>query len=102
MQGGPTGSVTARIVRPAGATVTLPVVICLHGAGRLFGTAASSPRPLRKADGVEAIRLHHDVGEEARAPVDTWTAMVTPQGLAVARLVRIALRFRAADGLGER
>ncbi|GAA3245522.1 hypothetical protein GCM10020256_72460 [Streptomyces thermocoprophilus] len=37
--GGPTGSVRARIVRPAGTTGTLPVIVYLHGAGWVFGNA---------------------------------------------------------------
>ncbi|MGW3020846.1 esterase, partial [Streptomyces longwoodensis] len=31
--GGPTGSVRARVVRPAGTTGTLPVILYIHGAG---------------------------------------------------------------------
>lgn len=29
--GGPTGSVRARIVKPAGSDGTLPVILCIHG-----------------------------------------------------------------------
>ncbi|WP_335935043.1 alpha/beta hydrolase fold domain-containing protein [Streptomyces sp. PTD5-9] len=34
--GGPTGEVRARVVRPSGTTRPLPVVLCPHGAGRMF------------------------------------------------------------------
>ena len=35
--GGPSGDVRVRIVRPHGATGTLPVVLYIHGAGWVFG-----------------------------------------------------------------
>ncbi len=37
--GGPTGSMRARIVKPQGATGTLPVIVYTHGAGWVFGDA---------------------------------------------------------------
>ncbi|WZH37345.1 MAG: alpha/beta hydrolase [Microbacterium enclense] len=45
--GGPSGSVRVRIVRPAGATGVLPVVIYIHGAGWVFGDAHTHDRLVR-------------------------------------------------------
>ena len=46
--GGPTGSVRARIVRPKGATGTLPVILYIHGAGWVFGNAHTHDRLVRE------------------------------------------------------
>ena len=35
--GGPTGEVAVRIVRPQGASGSLPVILYIHGAGWVFG-----------------------------------------------------------------
>ncbi|MFJ8361038.1 alpha/beta hydrolase [Streptomyces sp. NPDC093984] len=48
VSGGPTGSVRARIVKPAGATGTLPVIIYIHGAGWVFGNAHTHDRLVRE------------------------------------------------------
>ncbi|MEU3696148.1 alpha/beta hydrolase, partial [Streptomyces griseoviridis] len=48
VEGGPTGSVRARIVRPAGAEGTLPVVLYIHGAGWVFGNAHTHDRLVRE------------------------------------------------------
>ncbi len=45
--GGPSGSVKVRIVRPAGATGVLPVVLYTHGAGWVFGDAHTHDRLVR-------------------------------------------------------
>lgn len=45
--GGPTGEVPTRIVRPKGATGTLPVVLYTHGAGWVFGDAHTHDRLVR-------------------------------------------------------
>lgn len=44
---GPTGSVKIRIVKPAGATGTLPVILYVHGAGWVFGDAHTHDRLVR-------------------------------------------------------
>ncbi|MEU2268662.1 alpha/beta hydrolase [Streptomyces olindensis] len=72
VSGGPTGSVRARIVRPAGATGTLPVVIYLHGAGWVFGNAHTHDRLVRElAVGARAAVVfpEYDLSPEARYPV---------------------------------
>jgi acetyl esterase/lipase len=48
VKGGPTGEVKARIVKPRGATGTLPVVLYIHGAGWVFGDAKTHDRLVRE------------------------------------------------------
>ncbi|GII52658.1 esterase [Planotetraspora thailandica] len=72
VQGGPTGSVRARIVRPQGATGTLPVVLYIHGAGWVFGNAHTHDRLVRElAVGAHAAVVfpEYDLSPEARYPV---------------------------------
>jgi acetyl esterase len=53
--GGPAGSVKARIVRPAGVSGALPVIIYIHGAGWVFGNARTHDRLVRElAAGADA------------------------------------------------
>ncbi|MFD8288089.1 alpha/beta hydrolase, partial [Streptomyces lavendulae] len=44
----PTGEVRTRIVRPRGATGTLPVILYIHGAGWVFGDARTHDRLVRE------------------------------------------------------
>ncbi|QFR03069.1 alpha/beta hydrolase [Streptomyces phaeolivaceus] len=70
--GGPTGSVRARIVRPAGAEGVLPVVLYIHGAGWVFGNAHTHDRLVRElAVGAHAAVVfpEYDLSPEARYPV---------------------------------
>ncbi|MGW1501087.1 alpha/beta hydrolase [Streptomyces mirabilis] len=70
--GGPTGSVRARIVRPAGVTGILPVILYIHGAGWVFGNAHTHDRLVRElAAGAEAAVVfpEYDLSPEARYPV---------------------------------
>ncbi|WP_459642434.1 alpha/beta hydrolase [Kineococcus sp. NUM-3379] len=70
--GGPTGSVRVRLVRPRGATGTLPVVVYVHGAGWVFGSAATHDRLVRElAVGAHAAVVfpEYDRSPEARYPV---------------------------------
>jgi hypothetical protein len=46
--GGPTGQVRTRIVKPKGATRTLRVVLCIRGAGWVFGDALTLDRLVRE------------------------------------------------------
>ncbi|NKZ01954.1 alpha/beta hydrolase [Nocardiopsis alborubida] len=72
VSGGPTGSVRARIVRPAGATGTLPVILYIHGAGWVFGNARTHDRLVRElATGVNAAVVfpEYDLSPEARYPI---------------------------------
>ncbi|MFJ3669527.1 alpha/beta hydrolase [Streptomyces sp. NPDC090106] len=70
--GGPTGSVRARIVKPAGAVGPLPVVFYIHGAGWVFGNAHTHDRLVRElAVGAEAAVVfpEYDLSPEVRYPV---------------------------------
>ncbi|MGW1623797.1 alpha/beta hydrolase, partial [Streptomyces sp. NPDC002172] len=72
VQGGPTGTVRARIVKPAGTTATLPVIIYIHGAGWVFGNAHTHDRLVRElAVGANAAVVfpEYDLSPEARYPV---------------------------------
>ncbi|CAM3661922.1 alpha/beta hydrolase [Smaragdicoccus niigatensis] len=71
VEGGPTGTVRVRIVRPAGATGTLPVVFYIHGAGWVFGNAHTHDRLVRElAVGAEAAVVfpEYDLSPEAKYP----------------------------------
>ncbi|XVS64368.1 alpha/beta hydrolase [Actinosynnema sp. CA-299493] len=66
------GEVPVRIVRPAGATGTLPVVLYVHGAGWVFGNAKTHDRLVRElAVGVGAAVVFPDysLSPEAHYPV---------------------------------
>ncbi|MFF1911728.1 alpha/beta hydrolase [Streptomyces sp. NPDC058239] len=72
VSGGPTGSVRARIVRPAGVEGTLPVILYIHGAGWVFGNAHTHDRLVRElAVGANAAVVfpEYDLSPEARYPV---------------------------------
>lgn len=72
VSGGPTGQVRARVVRPAGVTGTLPVIIYIHGAGWVFGNAHTHDRLVRElAVGANAAVVfpEYDLSPEARYPV---------------------------------
>ncbi|MEU4442736.1 alpha/beta hydrolase [Actinosynnema sp. NPDC050801] len=66
------GEVPVRVVRPAGATGALPVVLYVHGAGWVFGNARTHDRLVRElAVGVGAAVVFPDysLSPEARYPV---------------------------------
>ncbi len=93
VEGGPTGSVRARIVRPAGATGTLPVVLYIHGAGWVFGNAHTHDRLVRElavGAGAAVVFPEYDLSPEARYPV------AVEQSYAVARWI---VAEGAANGL---
>src|SRR4051812_804290 len=46
--GGPIGEVKVRLVKPPGATGTLPVILYIHGAGWVFGNAHTHDRLVRE------------------------------------------------------
>ncbi|GLZ48868.1 esterase [Actinomycetospora sp. NBRC 106375] len=82
--GGPTGTVPTRIVRPAGSSGPLPVIIYIHGAGWVFGDAATHDRLVRElavGAGAAVVFPEYDRSPEARYP----TAL--EQSYAVARWV---------------
>ncbi|GAB2746631.1 alpha/beta hydrolase [Streptomyces bullii] len=70
--GGPTGPVRTRLVRPAGATGVLPVILYLHGAGWVFGNAHTHDRLVRElavGAGAAVVFPEYDLSPEARYPV---------------------------------
>ncbi|MEU8750149.1 alpha/beta hydrolase [Streptomyces chartreusis] len=70
--GGSTGGVRVRVVRPAGATGTLPVIIYIHGAGWVFGNAHTHDRLVRElavGTGAAVVFPEYDLSPEARYPV---------------------------------
>ncbi|MFE2125287.1 MULTISPECIES: alpha/beta hydrolase [Streptomyces] len=77
--GGPTGEVRARIVRPAGAAGTLPVIVYIHGAGWVFGNAHTHDRLVRElavGAGAAVVFPEYDLAPEHRYPVaieQNWT-----------------------------
>ena len=83
VNGGPTGEVKVRIVKPRGATGTLPVVLYIHGAGWVFGDAHTHDRLVRElAVGVGAAvvfpeysrspEAHYPVAIEQNYAVAQW------------------------------
>lgn len=78
------GDVRVRIVRPEGATGTLPVILYMHGGGWVLGNAGTHDRLVRElAVGVNAAVafVEYDRSPEARYPV------AIEQGYATARWV---------------
>jgi len=93
VEGGPTGRVPVRIVRPAGATGTLPVILYIHGAGWVFGNAHTHDRLVRElavGAGAAVVFPEYALSPEARYPV------AIEQNYAVARWV---VTEGAANGL---
>ncbi|ABS03426.1 alpha/beta hydrolase [Kineococcus radiotolerans] len=86
VDGGPTGSVPVRIVKPLGTTGTgtgaaLPVIVYTHGAGWVFGNAHTHDRLVRDlavGTGAAVVFPEYDRSPEARYPVaneQSWTAL---------------------------
>ena len=87
------GDVRVRIVRPAGASAVLPVIVYMHGGGWILGNAATHDRLVRElAVGARAALLfvEYPNAPEARYPV------AIEQGYATARWV---VREGAGKGL---
>lgn len=66
------GGPRARIVRPAGSTGVLPVVLYIHGAGWVFGNAHTHDRLVRElavGAGAAVVFPEYDLSPEARYPV---------------------------------
>ncbi|MGW4121762.1 alpha/beta hydrolase [Nocardia sp. NPDC004711] len=86
VEGGPTGSIRVRIVKPKDATGTLPVIIYTHGAGWVFGDAHTHDRLVRDlAVGVNAAvvfpeydrspDVHYPVANEQSYRVAQWVTI---------------------------
>ncbi|MFE2144647.1 alpha/beta hydrolase [Streptomyces sp. NPDC059456] len=89
--GGPTGGVWVRLVRPAGARGPLPVILYLHGAGWVLGSASTHDRLVRElavGTGAAVVVPAYDLSPEAGYPV------ALEQNYAVARWI-------VAEGAGK-
>ena len=78
------GDVQVRIVRPAGAEGTLPVILYMHGGGWVLGNAATHDRLVRElvvGTGAALAFVEYDRSPEARYPV------AIEQGYAAARWI---------------
>src|SRR3954466_1107598 len=87
------GDVRVRIVRPAGAVGTLPVIMYMHGGGWVLGNAGTHDRLVRElacGAGAALVFVEYDRSPEARYPV------AIEQGYATARHI---VRDGAAHGL---
>src|SRR3954454_16299870 len=76
------GDVRVRIVRPAGAEGTLPVILYMHGGGWVLGNAGTHDRLVRElACGADAavVFVEYDRSPEARYPVAIEQAYATAQ-----------------------
>src|SRR4051795_12332335 len=87
------GDVRVRLVRPAGAEGTLPVILYMHGGGWVLGNAATHDRLVRElacGAGAALAFVEYDRSPEAHYPV------AIEQGYATARWI---VREGAANGL---
>jgi len=87
------GDVRVRIVRPAGAEGTMPVILYMHGGGWVLGNAGTHDRLVRElacGAGAALAFVEYDRSPEARYPV------AVEQGYATARWI---VREGAANGL---
>ncbi|MGW1259003.1 alpha/beta hydrolase [Streptomyces sp. NPDC002513] len=83
--GGPTGSVSLRIVRPQGMTGKLPAVMYFHGGGWVLGDASTHDRLVRQiADGAKAavIFVNYTPSPEARYATANEEAYAATQWVA--------------------
>lgn len=79
VSGGPTGSVRARIVKPTGATDTLPVILYIHGAGWVFGNAHTHDRLVRElAVGARAAVVFPEYDLSPRPATRSPSSRTTP------------------------
>ncbi|MER6947983.1 alpha/beta hydrolase [Nonomuraea sp. NPDC000554] len=94
VQGGPTGVIPVRIVRPRGATGTLPVIFYIHGAGWVFGSAHTHDRLVREL----AVRTNAAVvfPEYDRAPEAQYPTQIE-QNYAAAQWVMEHGREKGLD-----
>ncbi|GHH77781.1 esterase [Streptomyces sulfonofaciens] len=72
VEGGPTGSVPVRIVRPKSAAGELPVILFIHGSAWVFGSAHTHDRLVRElavGAGAAVLFPEYSLAPEARYPV---------------------------------
>ena len=79
------GDVQVRIVRPAGAEGTLPVILYMHGGGWVLGNAGTHDRLVRElavGTGAAVVFVEYDRSPEARYPVAIEQGYATAQWIA--------------------
>ena len=79
------GDVRVRIVRPAGAEGTLPVIVYMHGGGWVLGNAGTHDRLVRElacGTGAALAFVEYDRSPEARYPVAIEQGYATAQWIA--------------------
>ncbi|PKI92226.1 esterase [Actinomycetales bacterium SN12] len=82
VDGGPTGCVPARIVKPKGATGASPVVLYTHGAGWVFGDAHTHDRLVRDlaiGTGAAVVFPEYDRAPERQYPVQNEQSYIVAQ-----------------------
>lgn len=82
VEGGPTGSVPVRIVKPKGAEGVLPVVLYTHGAGWVFGDAHTHDRLVRDlavGTGAAVVFPEYDRAPEQHYPVQNEQSYAVAQ-----------------------
>ena len=90
VQGGPTGSVRVRIVRPVGsgsgsAGTPLPVILYVHGLGWVFGGPITHDRLVRElvaGTGAAVVFPDYDLAPEAKYPTQIEQVYAVAQWLA--------------------
>jgi acetyl esterase len=76
------GDVRVRIVRPAGAQGTLPVILYMHGGGWVLGNAGTHDRLIREVavgTGAAVVFVEYDRSPEAHYPVAIEQGYATAQ-----------------------
>jgi acetyl esterase len=79
------GEVRVRIVRPADAVGTLPVILYMHGGGWVIGNAATHDRLIRElavGTGAAVVFVEYDRSPEAHYPVAIEQGYATAQWIA--------------------
>ncbi|MBQ0850411.1 alpha/beta hydrolase [Streptomyces sp. BH-SS-21] len=74
------GDVRVRIVKPAGATGVLPVILYIHGGGWILGNAGTHDRLVRELSvgaGAAVVFVEYDRSPEAKYPVAIEQAYAT-------------------------
>lgn len=72
IDGGPSGQVSIRILRPQNAPTTLPVILYNHGAGWVFGNNLTHDRLIRElavGAGAAVVFPNYSLSPEARYPI---------------------------------
>ena len=85
VEGGPTGSVPTRVVKPKGATGPLPVVVYTHGAGWVFGDAHTHDRLVRDlvvGTGAAVVFPEYTRSPDVRYPVANEQSYAVAQWVA--------------------